>query len=300
MDVAHQLTQNELAGGQRVSLVSETSFWSEGLRTMLRVVVLFLSLVSIAQTASAQSELPPNPEGDSPSDSESDALADLFLSRCSGCHTVGGGQMKGPDLAPATQWGEEDLVVSIKKMEKHVGPISDEELAGFVALIKDPTLKERLAAERDRSSAMMAASLDAPDPVQGESLFFGSKALANGGMPCGFCHRAGSRGGELGPDLTALKDRLPHTAMLSALEGANFPVMRPAYADHPITTQEAVHLAGFLESLDEGDSGQDASWVPLVGGGLASFFLILIGLIFRNRGPAGIRARMVSDVKRKL
>lgn len=278
---------------------------------MLRVAVLFLSLVCLGQTASAQSDPPPVVDGDPPTvdadpvvDGEpvldSDKSADDFLTRCSGCHTIGGGPMKGPDLAPATQWSEADLEVSIKKMEKHVGPISAEDVAALVLLLKDPTLKERLTAERELSSAMMAASLDAPDPSLGVALFFGNKSLENGGMPCGFCHRAGDRGGALGPDLTALKDRLPHTAMLSALEGANFPVMRPAYADHPITTQEAIHLAGFLEILDEADSAQDATWVPLVGGGVASFLLLLIGLFFRNRGPAGIRARMVSDVQRKL
>ncbi len=246
-------------------------------------------------------DAPPVDDPDATPTNDGDETADDFLTRCSGCHTVGGGAMKGPDLAPATQWLEADLVASVKKMEKHVGDISEEDVAKFVALIKDPTLTERLTAERARSSALIAASLDAPDPMLGAALFFGGEALAKGGMPCGFCHRAGDRGGALGPDLTALKDRLPHTAMMSAIEGANFPVMKPAYADHPIAKQEAVHMAAFLEALEGAEGAEDAPWLPLAGGGMAVFLLFGIGLTLGgNRGPAGIRARMVRDVQRKL
>ena len=110
----------------------------------------------------------------------------------------------------------------------------------------------------------------------------------------------GGRGGALGPDLTLLADRLPRVAMLSAFEGANYIVMRPAYAAHPVTKQEALHLAGFFEQRAATLVADDAgAWVAPVGGALALLALLLIGTTMSNRGPAGIRARLVRDAQRE-
>jgi len=209
--------------------------------------------------------------------------------------------MKGPDLAQATQWTAEDLAVSIRKMVKHTGPIEEIEVTSLIALLQDAKLKERLEAERQLSVAIMAASLDAPDGALGAKLFFGSQAFSNGGMSCSACLRIGVAGGDLGPDLTRLKDRMPRVAMLSAFEGANFPVMRPAYAAHPVTKQEALHLAGYLEELDlEETTERDAAWLLPAAAGSTFLFLLMIGLLFKNRGPAGTRARLVSNAQREV
>ena len=231
---------------------------------------------------------------------EGDAAAEAFLTRCSGCHTLGGGAMKGPDLLPATQWEKPVLTAGVKRMEKQVGPLTPEQIDSLVGLLKDVDVKKRLAAERQRSIAQMAASLDAPNPKEGQALFFGRQAFSNGGLPCAACHRAGAQGGTLGPDLTTLKDKMPRLAMMSAFEKANFNVMRAAYADHPVTKQEALHLAGWFEALEAPSETpeQDAAWIVPAGVGLA--FLLLLGLAaaFHNRGPAGMRARLVRDAQR--
>lgn len=229
-----------------------------------------------------------------------DVAAEAFVTRCSGCHTVGGGPMKGPDLAPATQWAVADLRVSVKKMEKNAGPLSEAELDQLTSLLKDPALRPRLAAERQRAVAVMAASLDPPDPALGEALFMGARGFKNGGLPCAACHQVGDRGGALGPDLTLLKDRLPRVAMLSAFEGANYIIMRPAYAGHPVTKQEAIHLAGFFEErAPAAVTGDEGGWVAPVGAALALLALLLIRITVSNRGPAGIRARLVRDAQRE-
>ncbi|PKN57360.1 MAG: hypothetical protein CVU56_11195, partial [Deltaproteobacteria bacterium HGW-Deltaproteobacteria-14] len=229
-----------------------------------------------------------------------DAAAEAFVMRCSGCHTVGGGPMKGPDLAPSTQWAAADLRVAIKKMEKNAGPLSEADLDQLTGLLKDPELRPRLTAERQRAVAVMAASLDPPDPALGEALFMGERGFKNGGLPCAACHTVGDRGGALGPDLTLLKDRLPRVAMLSAFEGANYVVMRPAYAGHPVTKQEAIHLAGFFEErAPAAVTGDEGGWVAPVGAALALLALLLIRITMSNRGPAGIRARLVRDAQRE-
>lgn len=248
-----------------------------------------------SDTGAEKSEAPPAPEA------KPDAAAKDFTERCSGCHTVGGGKLKGPDLIPATQWPVPALEKSIKSMEKHIGPIGGEEVAAFIALLKDADVKKRLEAERARSIAEMAARLDAPDADLGEALFHGEEAFANGGLPCGSCHRVGERGGSLGPDLTLLATKMPRIGMLSAFEKANFPVMRAAYKDHVVTKQEAVHLAAFFESIEaspEDSATRDAPWIAPAGVGLALILLILIAFAYRNRGPAGVRSRMVRDAQR--
>lgn len=232
---------------------------------------------------------------------EEDTVASDFNTRCSGCHTIGGGDMKGPDLSSSTQWSEEDLVMSIRKMQKHVGPIEPAEMKALAELLRDAKVKERLQAERERATATMAASYDAPDAIKGKALFFGATSLSNGGMSCSSCHAIGSSGGELGPDLTELKDRLPHVGMLSAFEGANFPVMRPHYKEHPVTKQEAIHLAGYFEELDvEPSTDKNAEFMIPISIGASLLFLFLIGIFLKDRGPAGVRARLVNNAQREV
>ncbi|TNF37548.1 MAG: hypothetical protein EP329_02855 [Deltaproteobacteria bacterium] len=253
--------------------------------------------------AAAAEPEPPGPaaagvtEGDEP---QADPGAEAFVTRCSGCHTIGGGPMKGPDLVPATRWAAADLRVAIKKMEKHVGSLSDADLDLLGGLLKAADVRDRIEAERQRAITVMAATLDPPDPALGEALFTGTRALRNGGLPCSACHRVGARGGALGPDLTQLKERLPRVAMLSAFEGANYPVMRPAYAARPVTKQEAIHLASFFEERAASTpAGEEAGWVVPLGALLALLAVVLIRIALPNRGPAGVRARLVRDAQRE-
>jgi len=258
---------------------------------------------SPAPAAAAAEPVPPSPATDDVTeggDAPGDLGAEAFVTRCSGCHTIGGGPMKGPDLLPATRWAAADLRVAIKKMEKHAGPLTEADLDLLAGLLRAADVKDRLEAERQRAVTVMAATLDPPDPAIGEALFTGTRALKNGGLPCAACHRVGARGGALGPDLTQLKERLPRVAMLSAFEGANYPVMRPAYAARPVTKQEALHLASFFEErAPSALPGEEAGWVVPLGALLALLAVVLIRIALPNRGPAGVRARLVRDAQRE-
>src|SRR5690606_26058191 len=142
--------------------------------------------------------------GEQPAKAKNDVAAESFLMQCSGCHTIGGGQMKGPDLITSTQWGEAELWPAVKRMEKHVGPISDDQVDLLVDFLRAPDVQQRLAAETSRAEAEMAAKLDPPDPDIGEALFFGPTPLRNGGMSCVGCHTAQGVGGLMGPPLDDL------------------------------------------------------------------------------------------------
>lgn len=63
-------------------------------------------------------------------------MESLFNQKCAGCHTIGGGNSVGPDLAPSTKWNASALSKSIKDMEKNVGPLSTAEIVGLVEFLK--------------------------------------------------------------------------------------------------------------------------------------------------------------------
>lgn len=233
---------------------------------------------------------------------QDDPAADLYLSRCAGCHTIGEGYLSGPDLAPSTEWPAPDLTKAVERMEKNVGPMTDEQVASLVELLKHAELKQRLSAARERQVAEMAATLEPASPAAGEELFHGKRAFGNRGVSCSACHRAGVRGGNLAADLTDSYTRLGEQALISAAENPGFPLMRAAYASHPVTRQEAVHLAAYLERVDEETGDRAGAATPVAtrigafigwaGFAAAALFLAAMVFLYRDRNR-GVRAGLV-------
>ena len=255
--------------------------------------------------ASAQPDQAGAPEVDAAEAAppDTDAAATLFLSKCASCHTVGGGAIgDAPDLLPSTQWPRPDLTTAIVRMEKNVGPLIQEEVDQLADLLQSLDVRARLDAARAQREARQRTELAPPSADRGRALFFGERALASRGMACSSCHKAGPRGGTLGRDLTHVFDRMGQTALASAIEGANFPVMRPAYAGAPVTVQEAAHLTKYLETVhaEAADPAQDPpaafsarllGWAGLLlaGGALGGSALSLRRV---DRG-GGVRIRLV-------
>jgi len=237
-------------------------------------------------------------EPEPPEAPQQDLAADFFLSRCAGCHTIGEGVLTGPDLAPATEWPAADLTKAVERMEKNVGPMSDEQVAALVELLEDEDVKPRLSAARERQVAEMAATLEPPSPEIGEALFHGRRPFAAGGLACASCHHAGGAGGNLAVDLTQAASRLGEQALIAAAETPGFPLMRAAYSGHPVSRQEAVHVAAYLEEVDQdAAAGRPvaAGTVPPVGwwgGAAAAIVLASLSVVYRGRNR-GVRARLV-------
>lgn len=245
---------------------------------------------------------------------EQDPVADFYLARCAGCHTVGGGRLTAPDLLPSTGWPEADLTLAVERMEKNVGPLTEEQVRDLVDLLKSPRVQPRIAAARERQVAEMAATLEPPSPRTGRALFHGREPLTHGGMPCAACHRAEDHGGNLAADLTDAHARLGESALLSASESPGFPLMKAAYGDHPVTRQEAVHLVAYLEWVSpeedrdaETEAEPEAAAGPSVGTwGTVLAALVLLTLAFplarsrsrRRLAGRGVRAELVKKARR--
>ncbi len=251
--------------------------------------IILIHSVTILFVGAAWAAPQAPPPTTAPAAPPADAAAQRFLQSCAGCHTLGGGKLTGPDLITAATWNKADLKPAIKRMEQRVGPLTEADLEQLADFVKDPTANTRLKSAEARLAQMFTAKMEPASPAVGRDLFFGARPFANGGMICSSCHAVQGRGGRLGPDLTKIHARMGDTPLVSAIEKAGFKIMAPAYRNHPVTRQEALHLAKYLGSLDPAATGT----IPPPTGtlGFAGATLFLVGLAWLKKG-FGKRPRM--------
>ncbi|HOW66097.1 MAG TPA: cytochrome c [Candidatus Paceibacterota bacterium] len=239
------------------------------------------STLTAGSTPSASSEAAQN---------KSDPIAGRFAVMCSGCHSLTGAKLNGPDLSPSTGWPMDQLKPAIKRMEKNVGPLTDEQVTAFAEFLKAPDIRERLKTEQERIQAQFMAKLAPPDPLIGKALFLGTQPLRNGGLACAACHAAAGAGGNLGKDLTGVFVRMGReTPLISAIEQSGFKIMAPHYQRHPVTQQEAMHLARYFSTLDPKQPAPSQASFTHAGAGLA--LALFVGLAFSLRKQRQQRGR---------
>ncbi|MBL8858433.1 MAG: c-type cytochrome [Planctomycetes bacterium] len=214
-----------------------------------------------------------------------DAAARSYVSRCTGCHTIGKGALTGPDLTRSLTWQPPDLRAAIVRMQDKTGPIAPDEIDEMVAFLRDAQRDARIAAEEQRIAAQFAVELDPPSAELGRKLYLGTAAFENGGTACVACHHfADVGGGALGPDLTGIFARLGRQGLIAATEKPAFKVMAPIYRDRPVTRQEALHLARYFEESDTGPVQRaSAPWGAALG--LVGIALAGVLLFTRRHAP---------------
>ncbi|MEI6084815.1 MAG: c-type cytochrome [Verrucomicrobiota bacterium] len=225
-----------------------------------------------------------------------DRAATRYMNTCAGCHSLTGLRLNGPELSPTAAWPMTQLQTAIKRMEKNVGPLPDEDVTMLAELLKAPDVRERLKLEEARIQAQFAAKLEPPNATLGRQLFFGSEPFKNGGMACVACHVAAGQGGNLGPDLTGVFAKMGETPLVSAIEKTSFKIMAPHYRWHPVTRQEALHLSKYLSTLNpQVGPAATPTFLPVgAGGALAAF--IGLALYFRG-GRKGRDTKLQRRVK---
>lgn len=225
-----------------------------------------------------------------------DPTAALYVELCTGCHTIGGGELQGPDLAGAAKMPHDELEEAVRRMTEYAGPMSDAQIDSLVGFLADPAVTERLAAAENPPAV---SSLPPGDPDRGRALFFGRATLANGGSPCFACHSAAGRGGNLARDLTGANTRLGEAVVLAATERPGFPLMKAAYAQRAVTPEEARHIAAYLGTTGS-RLGEPERIRPVhaAAGGLTILTLGVVALLFRAR-RAGVRERLLREAGRR-
>jgi mono/diheme cytochrome c family protein len=198
----------------------------------------------------------------------------IFRQKCSSCHTIGGGQLVGPDLQEVTQRRDlawiKSFIAGPDKMIASGDPtavqlLQENNNITMPALGMQPAEIDLIVAYLENPAAAPAAG--APPPAQavnlpagnaaaGMQLFTGTQALQNGGPSCIACHTVGGStalgGGTLGPDLTHVFQRYGDAGLASALQNIAFPTMVGVFAGTPLTNDEVANLHAYFKWADQG------------------------------------------------
>lgn len=243
--------------------------------------------------------------GTAPADASFDPGV-AFRSRCSGCHSVGQGDVVGPDLRGVLRrhprgWlqafihssqsvihsGDASARALYEKYGRRTMP--DHELSP----VEIDALLDFIAAggpgDASRAGSRGASAATAADLWRGRELFLGRRGFHNGGAACVECHAAGDAGrwgaGTLGRDLTHAYDKYQDWGMGRALADADFPLMASIYHRQPLTEDEVFAVKAFLYQTSRRPPEASGSSSPLflmLGFGSSAFVLWLQG-----RGPKG-------------
>ncbi len=244
----------------------------------------------------------------------------LFEEHCQACHSIGGGELVGPDLKGVLERRE------IEWVKRFIGspdwviaegdPIALELLDEFNG-VEMPNLSltvedvDIIIAFLEDQDSLTAAVVELPtgNIERGENLFVGDQFLEGGGTPCMACHTVGSvgqfGGGNLGPDLTHVFERYGEPGLASAMQNISFPTMKNVYTAKALTLQETADLLAFFGQADvDGNEGLAESTNTLFWGvGFAGAFGLFIIMAFfwprqsKNQNEI-LRKKAAEDLRR--
>ena len=280
-----------------------------GWRRRLPASLSFALAIALLAVGLAMASPQPAPQ-DGPGPSQDGAA--VFQAQCAACHTIGGGDGIGPDLAGVTTRRDRDWLVSWIADPIAVvaagDPIATELLSKFNNLQMPnlglaPADVEGLVAYLEEQDG---GGSSAPPPVSqpgdgsadaGRSLFTGANTLDNGGPSCRACHSIAGigalGGGKLGPDLTTAYQRLGDGMIAMPQTGT----MQPIFSDKTLTEDEQANLLAFFRGTDVTERSAAVIW-QLSGLAVAGVAIIavLTQLIWRRR-LSRVREPMVAGRK---
>ncbi len=231
------------------------------------------------------------------SDDSPDKGKAIFETKCSPCHTIGGGKKVGPDLKGVTEQRPRDWLVKFisnpEKIFQAGDPIATNLLAKFGGIkMPDLGLSQQEVSDVLSYIGPQQPSAAAPptvinDPLRGERLFMGSIPFQNGGPPCVSCHNVSGisfpGGGVLGPDLTAAYSKFGAATMNSVLATLPFPTMTPIFGKRPLSQQEQGDLEAFFEKASTRPlTSMTLKIILTVIGGFV-ILIVLVGRIWPRR-----------------
>jgi mono/diheme cytochrome c family protein len=229
----------------------------------------------------------------------------IFVANCNACHTIGGGNLAGPDLKGVTEQQSQEWLVNFisnpdgvitsgdptaKKLLREnnyvVMPnmgLTTQQILAVLNYIK----AESSLTVRPTPIATQGINLPQGNAANGEAIFLGYSPLKNGAPFCIGCHRIDDTGllggGTLGPDLSNAYTVYGEAGLDGILSNLPFLTMRPIYANNSFTDQEKADLLAFMKSV-AGEPTVDKEPV-IIGISLAGFLVIMLAfaIVWRNR-----------------
>ncbi len=183
----------------------------------------------------AQDNAKPNPLASDPQAPE--AGRGIFRIYCSPCHGIKAEGGRGPDLTRGVySAGEKDAdlhhVISEgspgTEMPSFSTSLGEENIWRVVSFIRSAARKDRETPAGDRGA--------------GETLFWGKAG-------CGRCHRAGSRGGRIGPDLSMAGRSRSLKYLRESVVDPNADIS-PGYATIEVVTRAGKKITGVQRGYD--------------------------------------------------
>jgi cytochrome c oxidase cbb3-type subunit III len=157
----------------------------------------------------------------------------ILCAPCHGIHADGG---RGPDLTLGTyNAGDQDADL-LRVISRGV---PGTEMAGYAGRVTDDELKQLVAYIRSVGHAQTAVKGNA---AAGEQLFWNKGA-------CGQCHRVGTKGSSLGPDLTRVGRQRSIAYLTASLLKPDADVT-PGYATVTVVTRDGKKIVGVERNFD--------------------------------------------------
>jgi mono/diheme cytochrome c family protein len=237
----------------------------------------------------------------------------LFQEKCASCHTIGQGDLVGPDLKGVTDRRDVDWLTRWISAPDKMLAANDPTATALLAQYKNvpmpnlglsqaqvEALIAYLAAPGEGTSAA-GATLPAGDPARGKAYFVGQQRFANGGPPCMACHSVAGigtlGGGRLGPDLTGAYNKWGQQGLVSFVTQPATVTMSTVWGQNPLTPQEGADLLAFLQQASVSQRPSDTViQLTVLAAGVGALLLLLTHLVWRKR-LVSVRRRMVASAR---
>ena len=258
----------------------------------------------------------------------------IFKLNCAACHTIGKGTLIGPDLANVhlrrnRDWlfkiirssqtlinsGDETAIALFKQFNMVQMPdqtaFTDDDLNAILTYIEGESPEyipetETTVAQADETPVEVEITgkpvdeATKEDILNGRLLFSGETRLENGGASCLSCHNVLDDhligGGLLAKDLTEAFTRLNENGIKAMVSNPPFPVMRTAYDNHPVNSDETYLITAFLKFADQERYYQHHRdyQARFLYTGIAGFIVLLIvfTVIWRKRKYASVNQKI--------
>ncbi len=275
------------------------------------------SIVALATIAGLWAALP------SVANAADDAKAgeQLFQQKgCTACHTIGKGNLVGPDLKGITakrphewlkQWiaapdqmvaKKDDYAVKLLHQYHDVQMpnlgLSTSDVDNILAFLATDTTPAEAA--QPAASETQAANAPKGNPEIGKDLFTGVVRFQNGGPPCMACHSVSGigalGGGQLGPDLTEVVKRYGGASAVDAfVAGTPTPTMKAVWGQRPLTAEDRANVVSVLAQAEVSQRPAQAIW-QLAGLAVLGVVILLAIAAFnwKHRLRFGVRGPMVA------